>query len=558
MNNQTFATMISKYFLTILLVSTLLCFCTNILKAQISPIGTANTGGISYFMDSYTLANVQIPTGNNRVLVVAIVHQDKAITAVKYGTSSLTLAITTGNTDLYTSIWYLPIDGTIVQNQNIVVSCEQALSFQVVAQAFSGVHATCTIGNVIMASSSNTNSSTLSLDASSENLVLDVIGLKTNPNTFLAGSNQTELYNSPSGKIATSYQAAANPTSMLWTMGNANSSIIHHLAVELVSDNQSFEATTANCIPNGSLEISLNEEGTVMLTPAEIDNHSIDLCGGNDLTYSLDKSSFDCTETGGQMVELTVTDNENNSSSCTTMVMVTDEIAPMAKCVGNEVLDIEQSSGENTFSGLGVGQSFSPTFSGLLSKFTTTITRQGAGDLTVHLREGDGLTGQILATETVLTPGFPIQIFVEFSEPIMVSAGNVYTITFDEAVTVTYSFAANPYLEGTAYTDNNPSTFDLRFQTIIKTTKTIVLDEMGNGMLTTVSDLNNDSFDSCDGDNLMYSAGQSSFSCEDIGSTMVELMVTDQSNNSSTCMAQVMVIDEILPVAQCPRLLTLN
>ena len=61
--------------------------------------------------------------------------------------------------------------------------------------------------------------------------------------------------------------------------------------------------------------------GTATITPNDIDDGSSDNCN---FTLALSILSFDCTDIGNNSVTLTITDDSNNSSSCTANVLVTD------------------------------------------------------------------------------------------------------------------------------------------------------------------------------------------------------------------------------------------
>jgi cytoskeletal protein CcmA (bactofilin family) len=66
--------------------------------------------------------------------------------------------------------------------------------------------------------------------------------------------------------------------------------------------------------------VQLDENGTVIITPADIDNGSSDNCGG--FTLELDQSEFNCENVGENTVVLTVIDDNGNVSNCNSMVTV--------------------------------------------------------------------------------------------------------------------------------------------------------------------------------------------------------------------------------------------
>ena len=66
------------------------------------------------------------------------------------------------------------------------------------------------------------------------------------------------------------------------------------------------------------------------LTGAQLNNNSSDACGIQSLVSSQD--SFFCGDIGPNIVTLTVTDVNGNSSSCTSTVTVEDNVPPIALC----------------------------------------------------------------------------------------------------------------------------------------------------------------------------------------------------------------------------------
>jgi hypothetical protein len=73
--------------------------------------------------------------------------------------------------------------------------------------------------------------------------------------------------------------------------------------------------------------IYLDASGAASITTADINNGSTDNCGI--ASYSLDKTSFNCSNVGSNTVTLTVTDVNGNSDSRTAVVTVVDDIKPV-------------------------------------------------------------------------------------------------------------------------------------------------------------------------------------------------------------------------------------
>jgi hypothetical protein len=76
--------------------------------------------------------------------------------------------------------------------------------------------------------------------------------------------------------------------------------------------------------------INLGSGGTASVTPAQINSGSTDNC--TIASYSLDITSFDCSNVGANTVILTVTDVNGNSSTANAVVTVEDKVAPVITC----------------------------------------------------------------------------------------------------------------------------------------------------------------------------------------------------------------------------------
>jgi hypothetical protein len=95
-------------------------------------------------------------------------------------------------------------------------------------------------------------------------------------------------------------------------------------------------APNAICKP---YTLILNANGTGTITTANINNGSNDNCAGTDLIYSLSKTSFNCSNVGANTVTLSVTDQCQNTSTCTAIVTVVDNTAPVIQCFGDTTVN---------------------------------------------------------------------------------------------------------------------------------------------------------------------------------------------------------------------------
>lgn len=90
------------------------------------------------------------------------------------------------------------------------------------------------------------------------------------------------------------------------------------------------EDVTAPEVVCQDITVQLDASGSVSITGMDVDGGSTDACGI--ASYDLDVNTFDCSNVGVNAVELTVTDNNGNTATCTAMVTVEDNIAPDLVC----------------------------------------------------------------------------------------------------------------------------------------------------------------------------------------------------------------------------------
>jgi hypothetical protein len=270
---------------------------------------------------------------------------------------------------------------------------------------------------------------------------------------------------------------------------NGNSSTC--VAVVTVQD---VTAPTAVC---QNITVQLDAAGLTTITGAMIDNLSSDVCGIASLTAS--PNSFTCTEVGPNTVTLTVIDVNGNSSTCTSIVTVEDNVAPTLTCqditipldaIGNaSILTIDVVS--NSQDACGIAS---------LTADVTTFDCTNVGPNTVTVTAVD-------------------------------NNGNISTCA--STVTVT----------------------DVTPPTAICQNITVQLDAAGSASIV-AADIDNGSSDVCTAVSL--SASQTSFDCSMVGPNNVTLTVTDTYGNASTCVAVVTVADTIDPTITCPADVTVN
>lgn len=101
------------------------------------------------------------------------------------------------------------------------------------------------------------------------------------------------------------------------TATDTSMNAISQTAIVTVEDNLSPIVITQD------ITVELDINGSIAITPAQIDNGSSDNCS---MTMALDVASFNCDNLGANTVVLTITDAANNVSSQTASVIVEDNL----------------------------------------------------------------------------------------------------------------------------------------------------------------------------------------------------------------------------------------
>lgn len=261
-----------------------------------------------------------------------------------------------------------------------------------------------------------------------------------------------------------------------------------------------------------NITVQLDATGNATITAAQVDNGSSDACGIK--TRTIDNSAFTCANLGSNpatnTVTLTVTDNNNNVSTCTSLVTVVDLIGPSITCgvTGNQDVNTDNNLCNYTH-------------------HTTNWNASATDGCTTIASLAYALTGATTGSGTSLD-GVTFSVGVTIVTWTAVDgSGNTSSCSF--TVTVT----------------------DAQLPTAICKAATVQLNASGNATIT-ASDVDNGSNDACGIQSL--SVNPSSFSCANLGANTVTLTVTDNNGNVSTCTSTVTVQDLIAPVAICKNI----
>lgn len=237
--------------------------------------------------------------------------------------------------------------------------------------------------------------------------------------------------------------------------------------------------------------VYLNTLGTATIDSSNIDNGSSDNCSIQTITVS--PNSFNCTNIGNNSVTLTVTDMNGNTNSCNATLTVFDTISPNPICK----------------------------------------------DSTVYI----DATGNIVIDSSFIDNGS--------SDNCGIASITVFPNSFNcnNLGVNTVTLTATDLNGNSASCNANLTVLDTNSPQANCTDITVYLDS--NGVIVLDSNaVDNTSTDNCSIQTM--SVSPNTFNCTNIGVNLVTLTVYDASGNTSSCQANVTILDDISPVVNCP------
>ncbi|MDC8002464.1 HYR domain-containing protein [Aureisphaera galaxeae] len=251
-----------------------------------------------------------------------------------------------------------------------------------------------------------------------------------------------------------------------------------------------FDSVT---LGGGPARFSLDDSGSILITPDMMDDGSYDNCGVVEVDVA--PNTFDCSQIGLQTVTLAVLDGSGNSSSCTTEVLIEDTTPPELIC--QDITVVLNDSGSATITTDDVIQEVTDNCGVASSEIDTDTfdcSNVGTNDVTVTAFDNSGNSITCMVTVTVVDDMAP----------------------------------------------------DLVCSDII-----IFLDENGNATLVP-EDVIASNTDNCDVQEVQLDSNE--FDCSDIENpVMVTVSSEDLNGNMSTCLVEVTVKDIIAPELVCPE-----
>ncbi|PHS05045.1 MAG: hypothetical protein COA88_12885 [Kordia sp.] len=147
-----------------------------------------------------------------------------------------------------------------------------------------------------------------------------------------------------------------------------------------------------------NLALNIDGDGSVVITPSDIDNGCTDNCAIETMTLS--QTVFDCTDIGQNMVTLTVTDAYGNVNTCNATVMVVASSpgtnGTISLCGNSGVVDLFDSLGGNP----GTGGSWSPSLASGTGIFDPAIDLAGVYIYTASACSSAGASVTVVIHDT--------------------------------------------------------------------------------------------------------------------------------------------------------------
>ncbi len=350
-------------------------------------------------------------------------------------------------------------------------------------------------------------------------------------------------------------------------------------------------APNITCPKNITIDANTNCMADVILSDAFAtdDNCNTDVSITNDSGFATNpnENASGTYPVGDYTVVFTVSDACNNTNTCSTSILIVDNSVPIANC--NDITVSLLSDGTYTLSQadqdiISAGSGDNCTFDVTISPLDFDCDNVGPNTVLVSVTDGSQ-TAMCNATVTV-EDNIPPTVMCN---PLSVALiGN--TITLTQAQINSIGLGSSDNCEELTFTLLNP-TFDCDDVNSTVTRVLTVSDDTGNmstctatitvldqenpvavcvdlivnlsstnGTVTlSAAQINGLGLGSSDNCSFVITASPTSFTCANVGPNDVTVTVTDPSNNTDQCTAEVTVQDNTPPIAVCSDItITLN
>ena len=316
--------------------------------------------------------------------------------------------------------------------------------------------------------------------------------------------------------------------------------------------------------------IYLNASGAASLSTSDIDNGSIDNCGISNL--SLSQSDFDCNSIGGNLVILTGTDVNANSSNCLANITVVDTISPAPLCQDLTIyLDNDGQVSISADDIEGGGSDNCGIDNLTLSQTDFTCSDVGINTIALTYLDGNSNSSNCDAMITVVDTISPVALCqdvvlllddngIATLSPAMINNGSTDACGINSLLLSKTNFTIDDIgTEDVTLTvvDANGNQSECNASAIVQDTLApvvlcrdllVTLDQNGMASIS-VDDVDNGSTDN--GNIMTRILSKSNFTCDNIGANTIIFTVTDDTANSDSCQATIIVMDTLSPTVLC-------
>ncbi|MEJ8803469.1 glycine-rich protein [Pontibacter sp. H249] len=357
--------------------------------------------------------------------------------------------------------------------------------------------------------------------------------------------------------------ADAGTNTVTLTVTDANGNSDSKTAIVTVVDNLAPVAKAKN------ITVQLDENGTATIVAADVNDGSSDNC--SIVSYTLNKYTFGCSDTGANTVTLTVKDAKGNEASTKATVTVEDKIVPTA--IAKDITVQLDATGAATITAAQIDNGSSDNCgidTIVLDKTNFTCSDIGANKVMLTVKDVNGLTSTVEATVTVEDKVDPIvitqNITVELDEngTATITAAMVNNGSTDNCSIPANGYSLDKYTFSCADAGTNTVTLtvtdangnsdsktaivtvkDVTVPTVVTKNITVKLDAAGKAIIV-AADVDGGSSDVCG--SVVLTIDKTTFGCSNVGDNTVKLTVTDRSGNFATQEAVVTVVDEMAPI----------
>ena len=247
------------------------------------------------------------------------------------------------------------------------------------------------------------------------------------------------------------------------------------------------DVTPPVCVAN-DITLTVGPNGITIINPSDIDGGSTDECGIQSI--SVQPESFTCADIGENTITLTVTDNNGNTSFCTSIVTIEDNSGPL--CSTQDLTVILDENGMFVLDPYDI----------------YTGSPCGGLDVTLGL-DTDTFSCDDIGENTVVLTVTESNGNFEICEAII-------TVT-DTIAPICQLLNINAYLDENGFVSVN------------------------------FEDINDGTTDTC-GEIIDTTISNMDFDCNDVGQQIITVSCEDNSGNISTCESIITVIDSIAPI----------